>query len=153
MPQAKPSTQFRTGGHASHFGRGYPSSTQLKGRPKYIHHVQTNNVLLAFTGMIKGIAFESISQMEVSPPSGISIVASSLTANSISCGLFATMDHNIIIAISAEAAFGFPFKEFAFTLSNLRRRISPERQMKDVLPLFPPDSMILRLPLSLSVLL
>jgi len=84
-------------------------------------------ILDIFVGMIVGIALESKLQIDVSPPpSGISIVASSPPANSMSCILLATTECSIVFAISYDNVFGFPLEAFAFALSSMTHQTSPE---------------------------
>ena len=75
--------------------------------------------------------------MVISPALGISIEASSPPANSRRYTLLSMTLPTDDFMVSIEVEFGSPWEKFLFNLSCMMRRISPVRQMKGVLPLFP----------------
>ncbi len=74
------------------------------------------------------------------PPSGISIVASSPTANLRRYSLFFTTNWMTFFIVSIDEAYGLPLDAFALDLSSIMRWISPERLTEGGLLLFPAGS-------------
>ena len=75
--------------------------------------------------------------MVISPALGISIEASSPPASSRRYALLSMTLTAYDVMVSIEVELGSPWENFLFNLSCMTRRISPVRQMKGVLPLFP----------------